>query len=74
VRADEQIGRAPSRDIVQKIARQVEEGSAGLPVGVQVVARPWQEHIALSAMHVIESQNKSSVGSLARSSVADGAS
>jgi fatty acid amide hydrolase len=54
VRADEQVGRAPTRDAVEKVARQVEQGSAGLPVGVQVVARPWREHVALAAMAAIE--------------------
>lgn len=29
-------------------------GSAGLPVGVQVAARPWREHVALAAMQAIE--------------------
>jgi fatty acid amide hydrolase len=36
------------------VALQVEQGSAGLPVGVQVVARPWMEHIALAAMAAVE--------------------
>ena len=26
----------------------------GLPVGVQIVARPWNEHLALAAARVIE--------------------
>jgi hypothetical protein len=53
----------------KKLARQVEQGSAGLPVGVQVVARPGADHVALAAMAAIEAQNtqnKSSVGSLTR--------
>jgi fatty acid amide hydrolase len=54
VAADEQLGRAPTRDVVQKVARQVEQGSEGLPVGVQVVARPWKEDVALAAMAAIE--------------------
>jgi len=54
VRADEEVGRAPARDVMQKAARNVELGSAGLPVGVQVVARPWREHVALAAMRAIE--------------------
>ncbi len=54
VRADEEVGRSPSRDRVEQTARTVELGSAGLPVGVQVVARPWREHVALAAMHAIE--------------------
>jgi hypothetical protein len=47
VRNDEEIGRTSSKDIV-------ELGSAGLPVGVQVVARPWREHVALALMRAIE--------------------
>jgi fatty acid amide hydrolase len=53
VRADEETSRPPSRDLIAKLARQVELGSAGLPVGVQVIARPWQEHVALAAMRAI---------------------
>jgi fatty acid amide hydrolase len=54
VHAEEEVGRAPSRDIVELAALKVERGSAGLPVGVQVVARPWREHVALAAMQAIE--------------------
>ena len=54
VRPGEDAGRAPSRDMVEKTARKVELGSAGLPVGVQIVARPWREHIALATMRAIE--------------------
>lgn len=31
-----------------------EAGSAGMPVGVQVAARPWREHIALAAMQAVQ--------------------
>jgi fatty acid amide hydrolase len=54
VRADEESQRGASRDLIQRAARAVEAGSAGLPVGVQVVARPWREHVALAAMQAIE--------------------
>jgi fatty acid amide hydrolase len=54
VRADEQVGRKPSKDMVEKAALAVEEKSVGLPIGVQVAARPWREHIALATMHAIE--------------------
>jgi Asp-tRNA(Asn)/Glu-tRNA(Gln) amidotransferase A subunit family amidase len=40
--------------MVQQAAYKVELESAGLPIGVQVVARPWREHIALAAMQAIE--------------------
>ncbi|HNP69838.1 MAG TPA: amidase family protein [Kouleothrix sp.] len=54
VRLGEEVGRAPSRDRVEEVARRVEQGSAGLPVGVQVAARPWRDHVALAAMRAIE--------------------
>jgi fatty acid amide hydrolase len=54
VREGEELGRKPSRDMVQQAAYNVELGSAGLPIGVQVVARPWREHVALAAMRAIE--------------------
>jgi fatty acid amide hydrolase len=28
----------------------------GLPVGVQVVGRPWQDHVVLAAMKAIEQE------------------
>ncbi len=51
---DEEVGRPSSRDMVVQAGRKVERGSAGLPVGVQVVARPWREHVALAVMRAIE--------------------
>jgi fatty acid amide hydrolase len=54
VRPDEESPRRRSRDRVEQAARAAEAGSAGLPVGVQVVARPWREHVALAAMRAIE--------------------
>lgn len=54
VRSDEEVGRTPSRNSMEQAARKVELGSAGLPVGVQVGARPWREHVALAAMRAIE--------------------
>lgn len=54
VRADEETDRQPARDMVLRLAQKVEADSAGLPVGVQVIARPWQEHVALAAMAALE--------------------
>jgi fatty acid amide hydrolase len=54
VMAGEETERARSFDIVQKAARNSELGSAGLPIGVQIAARPWREHVALAAMGVVE--------------------
>lgn len=54
VRADEETARKRSVDALERVALATERGSAGLPVGVQVVARPWREHVALAAMRAIE--------------------
>ncbi len=56
VRPDEESDgeRLPSRDLTNITAQAVEQGSAGLPVGVQVVARPWREDIVLALMHALE--------------------
>ena len=55
VRAEEESDRAPSKDPVERTAAEVEKGSAGLPVGVQVVARHWREDIVLAVMSALES-------------------
>src|SRR5207248_628931 len=45
VRPDEETGWGASRDRVEQAAAKVQAGSAGLPIGVQVAARPWREHV-----------------------------
>ena len=50
IQSDEESDREPSKDSVVKELRRAEEGSAGLPVGVQVVSRHWREDIALAIM------------------------
>jgi fatty acid amide hydrolase len=42
------------RDRLEKRAAEVDRQSAGLPVGVQVVGRPWEEDRVLAAMIAIE--------------------
>ena len=53
VRSGEESERTPSFNLPERAARKVETGSLGLPVGVQVVARPWREDIALAIMSVL---------------------
>ena len=55
VRADEESDRPAGRDVVERAARATEIGSAGLPVGVQVIARPWREDVVLALMGALES-------------------
>jgi fatty acid amide hydrolase len=54
VRAGEESERKVTRDWVERVARDSERGSAGLPIAVQVIARPWRDHVALAAMMTIE--------------------
>jgi fatty acid amide hydrolase len=54
IRPGEESDRPQSRDPVERAARQTEMGSAGLPVGVQVVARHWREDVVLSLMGLLE--------------------
>ncbi len=54
VQAGEESERPESRDPMDRVARETERGSAGLPVGVQIIARPWREHVALAAMAAVE--------------------
>jgi fatty acid amide hydrolase len=54
VAAGEDLGRAKSSDLVQKTASEADLGSAGLPVAVQLMGRPWRDDVVLAAMRVIE--------------------
>jgi fatty acid amide hydrolase len=54
VRDDEQAGRPHARDMAYHRAQQTDERSAGLPVGVQVVAGPWREDVVLAVMRSLE--------------------
>jgi fatty acid amide hydrolase len=56
VEAHEQAGRPVSRDLVLKTAHAVDAGSFGLPVGVQVAARPWREDVVLAVMSALEAR------------------
>jgi fatty acid amide hydrolase len=55
VRAGEESDRPASRDMVDQAALAVESDSEGLPVGVQITARPWREDVALALMAALES-------------------
>ncbi|HEY1786477.1 MAG TPA: amidase family protein [Pirellulales bacterium] len=59
VRAGEETDRPVTRDLTDRAARNVELGSAGLPIGVQVVARHWREDVVLAVMRVLESHFRS---------------
>jgi fatty acid amide hydrolase len=56
VRVDEESDRRPGADVVERLARSNEQGTAGLPVGVQVLAPWWREDLVLAAMAAIEAR------------------
>jgi fatty acid amide hydrolase len=58
VGATEESDRPATKDVVEKTAREVEQGSAGLPLGVQVAARRWREDVVLAVMSAIERRVK----------------
>jgi fatty acid amide hydrolase len=59
VRPGEESDRKVTKDMADITARAVEQGSAGLPVGVQVVARHWREDIVLAVMAALEDHFRS---------------
>ncbi|MDJ0925934.1 MAG: amidase family protein [Acidimicrobiia bacterium] len=54
VREGEDTAREVTKDMTDITAAEVEVGSVGLPVGVQVVARHWDDHIVLAVMAALE--------------------
>ena len=60
VRSDEESNREITRDRADITAQAVEQGSTGLPIGVQVVARHWREDVVLAVMAALEDRFRSS--------------
>jgi fatty acid amide hydrolase len=54
VRVGEESGRRKSSDVVHKTALEADRDSTGLPVGVQLMGRPWRDDVVLAGMRVIE--------------------
>lgn len=54
VRPGEETERPRSKEQIEHTARQVELGSAGLPVGVQVAALPGDDDVCLAVMQALE--------------------
>jgi fatty acid amide hydrolase len=54
VRGEEEAGRRKSFDVVERTAFETDRGSAGLPIGIQLVGRPWHDDVVLAAMRAIE--------------------
>lgn len=62
VQPGEESDRPVGRDQAELTAREVEQGSVGLPVGVQVVSRHWREDVALTVMAALESHFRQQPG------------
>ncbi|MBO3457893.1 amidase [Aetokthonos hydrillicola Thurmond2011] len=54
VREGEESERNPKKSQIEAAASKIEQGSLGLPIGVQVVARHWREDIVLAVMSILE--------------------
>ena len=54
VRAGEECDRPDSVDRIDRGAKQIEQHSAGLPIGVQVMAGPWGDEMVLAVMDALE--------------------
>jgi fatty acid amide hydrolase len=61
VRAGEMDRRPRGGDMMDRAARRVDKDSAGLPVGVQVAARPNREDLILAVMAAVETALSGSV-------------
>jgi fatty acid amide hydrolase len=62
VRPGEESDRPASRDPAERAAADVERGSAGLPIGVQIAGRVWREDVVLALMSVLETHFRSQAG------------
>lgn len=56
VRGDETTRRAERPDQVEKVAIEVDRASAGLPLGVQLVGRPFEDETVLEVMTALEDE------------------
>jgi fatty acid amide hydrolase len=54
IRDDEGSTRNAARETLTATARRIEQGSAGLPIGVQVSARLWRDDVCLAVMEALE--------------------
>eukprot|EP00929_Paragymnodinium_shiwhaense_P056690 TRINITY_DN28378_c0_g1_i1.p1 TRINITY_DN28378_c0_g1~~TRINITY_DN28378_c0_g1_i1.p1 ORF type:complete len:608 (-),score=147.85 TRINITY_DN28378_c0_g1_i1:102-1925(-) len=54
VQKDEENYESSERDDFTSFAKKATQGSAGLPVGVQVVTLPWRDEQCMGALHIVE--------------------
>ena len=53
---DDEARRDDPRGLLGRLAANVDAQSAGLPVGAQIVGRPWAEPLVLAAMVAVEEE------------------
>ncbi len=58
VRPGEEGGQRPGDDPSIRAGNEVDHGSSGLPVGVQVVAPHWRDDVALAVMAALEASSR----------------
>ncbi len=59
VQRDEAIGRKATVDLLQKTASKIEAASQGLPLAVQIAARPWNEQIVIALINLLHKRQLS---------------
>jgi fatty acid amide hydrolase len=59
VRGGEESDRSEGPDRAERAAAEIESDSAGLPIGVQVVGRPWRDDVVLALMAALEEHFRS---------------
>jgi fatty acid amide hydrolase len=59
VRVEEETETPRTKDVMDRTALATERGSAGLPIGVQIAARPFRDHVVLSVLSALEQAARS---------------
>ena len=62
VQEGEDVARETTENLADITAAQVETGSVGLPLGIQVVARHWHDHVVLAVMAALEQHFRAQPG------------
>jgi Asp-tRNA(Asn)/Glu-tRNA(Gln) amidotransferase A subunit family amidase len=66
VAAGEESDRPRIADLSERALARIEQGSTGLPIGVQVASRPWREDLVLTVMRALEEEFRGNSGLDAR--------
>lgn len=58
VRREEAVGRIVNSDLSIKTASRIEASAEGLPLGIQIAARPWDDHLVISVINFLHGNYK----------------